>query len=253
MDIYVDNSGLRSKIARAAYLTTCTAANEKHLFDAGIATPGKLHKLYHGIEMPDSAPPVPPRNLPFTFLAVGRLVPKKGYGFLLEACALLQSKGLDFQCLIVGKGPLEAELKAQIEAAGLQEKVILQGYLPPNRMPEAYTRSQVLVVPSVVGGDGDVDGLPNVCLEAMMHGLPVIGSHVSGIPEGVTDGENGWLVPPSNAEKLAGTMQQALFSPDLSPMRAAAFRKVQEHFNLQKNISELRAIMERHKLGAGES
>jgi glycosyltransferase involved in cell wall biosynthesis len=243
MDLYVDDSGLKGKIAHATYITTCTAANEHFLKTSGIADQAKIHKLYHGIELLPDLPPSTARN-PFTFLAVGRLVPKKGYNFLLEACHRLRQEKLGFHCRIIGTGPLETDLKKQAEVLGLGCCVSFEGFVAPNRMGEIYRESHLLVVPSVIDADGDRDGLPNVCLEAMNNGLPIIGSNVAGIPEGVIDGENGWLVPPANVEKLAAAMRQAITHPNPEPMRRAARRMVVENFSLQKNIRDLREIMQ---------
>jgi glycosyltransferase involved in cell wall biosynthesis len=243
MDIYTDNSGLTGKIAHAAYLTTCTAANEIHLKSLPGVNPDKIHKLYHGIEIGQEEPR-PENHQPFTFIAVGRMVEKKGFKFLIEACSLLQKQGLRFQLNFIGNGPLEKELKAQMHFHHLSDCVYFKGIIPPNNMGEQYQQADVLVMPSVVEPSGDRDGLPNVCLEAMNYGLPIIGSHVSGIPEGVVHGKNGWLVPPGDVEKLAEAMAEAIQTNSLFDMKKAVRRMVIENFSLENNIRALRQLME---------
>ena len=243
MDIYTDNSGLTGKIAHAAYLTTCTMANELHLKSLSGINPLKINRLYHGIEI-EKEEPLPDVHRPFTFIAVGRMVEKKGFGYLLEACGLLKNQDHDFRLHLIGSGPLEEELKARTQSLGLADRVFFKGMLPPNNMAKAYRQADLLVMPSIVDASGDRDGLPNVCLEAMNHGLPIIGSNVSGIPEGVTHGSNGWLVPPGDAVALAGAMAEAIQLPDLHEMKKAAHRRVIEHFSLENNIRALRELME---------
>ncbi|MEZ4960889.1 MAG: glycosyltransferase [Saprospiraceae bacterium] len=243
MDIYTDNSGLVGKIANAAYLSTCTAANEQYLKTLPGVHPQKIRKLYHGIEIRPEEPS-PENHRPFTFIAVGRMVEKKGFKFLIEACSFLKKQGLDFQLNFIGNGPLEEELKAQAQSLGLADRLHFKGMFPPNSMGEQYRQADVLVMPSIVDPSGDRDGLPNVCLEAMNHGLPIVGSNVSGIPEGVVHGENGWLVPPGDSVKLAEAMAEAIQQNNLFEMKKAARRMAIENFSLKNNIRALRRLME---------
>ena len=246
MDIYVDNSGLLGKIAHASYLTTCTGANEKHLRTLPIKNLEKVHKLYHGIQILESEPKME-KHQPFAFLAVGRMVEKKGFTYLISACQKLKEKGLSFICNFVGSGPIEDDLKKQVDASGLSDEVFFRGFVPPNEMTDWYGKSDVLVMPSIIDPKGDRDGLPNVCLEAMNHGLPIIGSQVSGIPEGVTDGKNGWLVPPADIEKLATAMEDAIVSDKIFAMKKAARKMVIDNFGLKNNIKALKQLMEHHQ------
>jgi glycosyltransferase involved in cell wall biosynthesis len=247
MDIYVDNSGLAGKLKAAAYVNGTTRFNELYL---GALVPSAAQRFvtrYYGIPVSER-PPEPISHGGFRFLAVGRLVPKKGFEYLVEACRLLAAKGLAFECEIIGTGPEEAVLREGIRAAGLEDRFRVTGYVPPNELPDRYRRSDVLVAPCIVAANGDVDGLPNVCLEAMNAGLPVISTTVSGIPEGVEDGVNGWLVPPADARALAAAMEKALLSENQLPaMRAASHRMVRQKFDVRKNVPLIRDLMETHR------
>lgn len=258
MDLYVDASGLRGKLAAAAYLVTCTEANASFLTSGARIEPGKLYVAHHGVDLPDRAgadslrgapggrePAEPGR--PVSFLAAGRFVPKKGFDLLIDACGLLASQGLDFECRIVGKGELDEPLRARAEALGLGDRVRFAGYVPPNRMPGVYRDADVLVVPSIIAADGDRDGLPNVCLEAMVHGLAIIGSSVGGIPEGVIDGRNGILVPPGDAGALAAAMSRLLDRERLGALQEASRGVVAERFDNRTNVARLIDIMKRHR------
>lgn len=246
MDIYTDNSGLQGKIANAAYLSTCTAANEQHLKSLPNVDPKKIKKLYHGIEI-GQLELTRGHHRPFTFLAIGRMVTKKGFKFLIEACAILKQKERSFKVIFIGNGPLEEALKSQVEGLGLDNYVQFIGMVPPNQMGAVYNQGDVLVVPSIIDSSGDRDGLPNVCLEAMCHGMPIIGTNVSGIPEGVVDNINGWLIPPGNSEMLAAAMNEAISTNRLFEMKKAARQMATDHFSLEKNIRALKILMEAHR------
>ncbi len=246
MDIYVDNSGLPGKLRHAAYVNATTLYNERFLARLIPQHPDRVLTLYYGIHiLPELLPPL--QHEKFTFLAVGRLVEKKGFGYLVAACAILRERGFDFTCEIIGKGPLEEVLKGQIQALHLESLLRLRGYVAPNEMPAVYRKGDVLVAPCVIAENGDVDGLPNVCLEAMNYGLPVISTTISGIPEGVEEGVNGWLTPPNDAPALADAMQKAMQSPHLARMRAASYRMVSEKFDVRKNVLPIRELWEKHR------
>jgi len=134
---------------------------------------------------------------------VGRLVPKKGYDDLLEALRLLQQRGVEFTLNHIGSGELDDAVRRQIQALGLQSRVNLLGTLPRQEVLNYYQRSHCLVLACKVAANGDRDGIPNVLVEAMAVGLPVISTRVSAIPELVEDGVNGMLVEPANPHALA--------------------------------------------------
>lgn len=246
MDIYVDKSGLLGKLRNAAYVNGTTKFNENFMAKLVPEHAERMVTKYYGIPTSETMPPPIPHDK-FTFIAVGRLVEKKGFKYLVKACAELKKQGFDFHCKIIGKGPLEAELKAQIQAAGLEKEVTFPGYIAPNEMSNMYRSGDVLVAPCVVAANGDVDGLPNVCLEAMDCGLPIISTTVSGIPEGVEDGLNGWLIPPNDSVALADAMQKAITATDQLAMREASHRIAGEKFNVKKNVLLIRDLLEKHK------
>lgn len=248
MDLYVDNTGLKGKLKNAVYINGTTNYNERFMANLLSENKEKALTLYYGIHTSkELMPPIPHER--FTFLAVGRLVQKKGFEYLIEACGILKEKGFDFHCEIVGKGPLEEPLIAQINKSDLQEYISLTGFVAPNEMPNKYRSGDILVAPCVVADNGDVDGLPNVCLEAMDLGLPVISTTISGIPEGVEEGKNGWLIPPNDSVALAEAMAKALQADNLLEMRKASHRMVCEKFDVRKNVVPIKALLEEHALG----
>lgn len=245
MDLFVDDSGLPGKLREVSYVNGTTNFNERFMASLMPNKPERALTLYYGIHTSEKMPaPIPHRR--FKFLAVGRLVQKKGFEYLIEACGMLLEQGFDFECEIVGKGPLEEPLKAQIEKLGLEKNVALTGFVAPNDMPEKYRSGDILAAPCVIADNGDVDGLPNVCLEAMNFGLPVISTTISGIPEAIEEGKNGWLVPPNDAQAFAEAMKKAMQAENLMDMRKASHELVSSRFDVRKNVVPIKALLEKH-------
>ncbi|WP_460890901.1 glycosyltransferase family 4 protein, partial [Ramlibacter alkalitolerans] len=220
-DIYLSRPlDLRRKLQAARFTVTCTEANRATL--AAIAPQAPVRLMYHGIDRevfhPSRRTGAPAQEAPL-IVAVGRLRAKKGLDTLIDACRLLHERGERVRCEIVGYGEEHDALARHIASAGLADHVRLAGKLPRDQVLECYARAAVFVQPSRIAADGDRDGIPNVLLEAMAMGLPVVASRVSGIPELVQDGVNGLLVEPDAAPALANAISQLL----RQPQQAAAF------------------------------
>ena len=212
---------LRRKIGAARFAVTCTEANRRHL--AGIADGVPVHCVYHGLNadlarLLAAAPSGPtPTGPPIRALGVGRVVPKKGFDVLVEACALVRAQGVAVEATIVGDdGAHGAEVRRRIGARGLADAVRLVGPLGQAALLDEYLRATVFCLPCRVAEDGDRDGIPNVLVEAMACGLPVVTTAVSGIPELVVDGVNGILVPPEDPPAFADAMVRLHRDPDLA-------------------------------------
>jgi glycosyltransferase involved in cell wall biosynthesis len=104
----------------------------------------------------------------------------------------------------------------------------------------AYERASIFVLPCVVAADGDRDGLPNVLLEAMASGIPVVSTSVVGIPELIDSERDGLVVPPNNARALASALERLLVDPYLRDRLAQAARaKIEERFSIDRNVDRL--------------
>jgi glycosyltransferase involved in cell wall biosynthesis len=228
-DLYLsDPADLAAKAAAAEFVLVCSAAAAAALAErAGPAA--NIVLAYHGVDTDRFHPaPTPPQRRPPTdelrVLAVGRLVPKKGYPVLLEALGTLVAAGRPVRCEIVGGGPDRAELCRQIDHFGLGEVVTLTGSCTHQQVADAYRRADVFAQASVVLADGDRDGIPNSLLEAMASGLAVVASAVSGIPEAVDDGITGLLVPPDDPGALAAALADLGENNDLRARLGSAAR-----------------------------
>jgi glycosyltransferase involved in cell wall biosynthesis len=176
-----------------------------------------------------------PNNHRVQIISVGRLVEKKGFAYLVEACSLLSSKGIPYQCLIVGEGP-DLSLEPLINKFGLQGRVILKGARNISEITELYRSSDIFALPCVVASSGDRDGMPNVLLEAMAMQLPVITTPVTGNPELVHDHINGLLVPERDPASLAIALESLIVDPGLrAQLGAAARQTVLANFDIRSS------------------
>src|SRR5436190_1380670 len=142
-------------------------------------------------------------------VTVGRLVEKKGFADLVEACALLKSRGAPFRCDIIGTGPLEPALAALILERQLQDHVHLVGPRPRSEVVALVRGAAVFAAPCVVASDGDRDCLPTVLVEAMALGTPCVSTDVTGIPELLAD-DCGIVVPQHDPANLAAALERLL-------------------------------------------
>lgn len=246
-DLYVEAERLEEKLARAAATVTCTQANQTYLHNRYPAFADRIHRVYHGLPAAwlQQAPIARSRaaHEPLHLLAVGRMVPKKGFGTLLDACALLSEFGVAFLLGIVGDGPGRLALEAQATRLGIRSSVNFPGWLPEEEVRAAYGWADVFCCPSVIARDGDRDGLPNVLVEAMSTGLPAVGSAISGIPEAIDDGDTGWLVPPGDAMALARAISHAADRRWRAEAGAQAAQRMRERFNGGAWLDRLEALL----------
>ncbi len=237
----VNADTLRVKIAEARFVVTVSEFNRGYLNDLMGLTRSDVRRLYNGIDL-DLFRDVPGERDPRLILAVGRLVEKKGFSDLVLACKVLAIRGIDFRCEIIGQGPLEGALRAQIEALGLTEHVTLVGPRPQDEVLKAYRRAAIFALPCIIGADGNRDGLPTVLLEAMATGAACVSTDVTGVPEIIEHESDGLVVPQNNPNALADGLERLLLDPELRARFALAGRaKVQRAFDVRQNVGTLHA------------
>jgi glycosyltransferase involved in cell wall biosynthesis len=258
-DIYCESLNpaglLRRKLRAARFVVTCTDANRAHLLQ--IEPRATVHCIYHGLNaeftglLKQSRPaalarPAQTQPARLRALGVGRLVPKKGFDVLVEACGILRRRRVPFEAVIVGEsGEHEALLRQRIGALGLEQHVRLTGPMEQTQLYEEYRRAGVFCLPCRVLDNGDRDGIPNVLVEAMACGVPVITTSVSGIPEIVRDGINGQLVPPDDPQALADALLRLTREPQFALQLAHAGRAtVRERFDGEHFAAQLAALFQ---------
>lgn len=183
---------------------------------------------------------------PLRIVSVSRLVEKKGYPYLIKACQILKDRGIVFSCTIHGEGPERETLENLIVTHGLQQDIHLGGALVHHDVIEFIKTGSVFVLPCIRARNNDMDGLPNVLLEAMALEIPTISTDISGIPELIEHGENGVIVPPENPLALAEAILTIHSHPDLAEkIRKNGRKRVLQEFDVQRNVGKLAALFER--------
>nr|WP_294693599.1 glycosyltransferase [uncultured Friedmanniella sp.] len=224
----VDPADLRKKLADADSVVTVSQFNLKHLQDTFGSDAERVRLVYNGLDL-DEFGYQEPVDRPPVIAAVGRLVEKKGFPDLLAALALLRAQGRhELRLDLVGTGLLAEALADQVRDLGLQDVVTLHGALPQTEVRRIIRAAAVVAAPCTVAEDGNRDGLPTVILEAMALGTPVVATPVTGIPEAVTDGATGLLVPERDPAALARALARVLDEPGLASALAKSARTVIE-------------------------
>lgn len=238
----VDEDDLRRKFRDASGVITISDFHLDHLRSKYGLAEDHVHRIYNGLDL-NEFPYASPLERPPMILSVGRLVEKKGFADLIDACAILDRRGVDFRCRIIGAGKLKADLRARIDRHGLGDEVELAGPLPQASVIEAMRGAAVMALPCVVGDDGDRDGLPNVIQEALALGTPVVTTDVTGIPEVVRDGATGLQVPQRDPAALAAAIERLLLDPALRVRLAREGRRlIEAEFDIDRNTARRREV-----------
>lgn len=204
----------------------------------------KIYRLYNGIDL-SLFPEAGTGATPSTIISIGRLIEKKGFADLIEACSLLGERGIDFQAEIIGEGPLETALRGQITKAGLTKSVLLAGPQPQSEVIRRLRRSAIFALPCVAEVGGGKDNLPTVVMEAMGAGLPVVSTPLGGVPEMVIEGQTGLLVPEHSPAALADALARLLGDQAFAQsLGEAGRRRAQELFAIEKSARALRELLQ---------
>jgi colanic acid/amylovoran biosynthesis glycosyltransferase len=172
------------------------------------------------------------KNSRWVILAVGRLHPVKDHAFLVRACRLLKNRGLHFACVIAGEGPERASIERQIRDFDLCGEVRLVGHLSRQELDAHYTDANLVVLTS------RSEGIPLVLMEAMARAKPVLAPAITGIPELVSDGENGFLYQPGSLEDFVARVELIYQSTsDLGSLGRAARQHVLQCFDRETNLT----------------
>lgn len=239
---------LRDKISRCSGVVTCTEYNVEYL--KKICTPedkSKIFRNYHGLDIAKytASATLPQCGQPIRIIAIGRLVEQKGFIYLIRAIKKLADQGIHLHLSIIGAGPLGNQLQVEASQVGLPTQVDFLGRLPHEQTIATLLKSHIMVAPSVIAGDGNQDGIPNVILEAMACSLPVIATNISGIPEVVKPDKTGYLIEPGNVAALANALLKIRNAPEQALEYARAGRNfVEQNFNISKNIEQLFGLLQ---------
>ena len=238
----------REKIAACRFGVTCTGTGARHLRHLDLRG-DKISLAYHGLDLSrfPAPPDIRPAGARFTLLSVGRLVAKKGYGDLLEALSRLPD-AFDWRLVHIGGGELQRGLEARARRLEIDGRIEWLGKRAQGDVIAAMRSADLFVLPSKIAEDGDRDGLPNVLMEAASQKLPILTTDVSAIPEFITGGVHGTLVPPGDPRALADAIMALAADPaGRAAMAEAAYQRLTADFGMEAGIetvdSRLRAAL----------
>jgi glycosyltransferase involved in cell wall biosynthesis len=202
----------------------------------------KIHRVYNGMDLTNFLDPSTSVSDagPVQILSVGRLVAFKGFEYLIEACAQLRQRGIQFRCEIVGDGPLRKILQQHIDELRLGPFIALGGALPQDCVLEKLQRCDIFALASTTDDNGASDVFPTVILEAMASARPVVSTKLAGIPEAVVDKETGLLVPAGESGLFADALEALCRNAQLRTCYGAAGRaRVEQDFQVEITVRPL--------------
>jgi glycosyltransferase involved in cell wall biosynthesis len=223
----VDPGILASRSKDASCVVACNTDVAQDIERVG----SNVYLMPHGVDLnrfsPQTKQPIPTTHV----LAVGRLVEKKGFEVLIAAASHVKTS---FIITIVGDGPERERLQHLVKANRLDCVIRFHEVVTHEHLPSLYSSADIVVVPSIQDSSGDRDGLPNVVLEGMACGRPVIASDIGAINSAVTHGSTGLLVAPGDAAALADSIDLLSTHPELRiTLSRNARARIERDFNVQ--------------------
>ncbi|MEY4483725.1 MAG: hypothetical protein RL693_1177 [Verrucomicrobiota bacterium] len=189
---------------------------------------------------------------------ITRKAPSDGHWRLVQACRLIKKKGIvttlkalqivlkthpQLRYILCGEGPLKEKIESTARELGLQNNIELRGWLDQEQLLEEYQRAHVFLHPSEMTKESDQEGIPNSMLEAMATGLPVVATNHGGIPEAVTTGHDGLLVPEHSPAELAEAILKLLGAPSLlETLSTNAAASVRANFGSKAQVAALEDV-----------
>lgn len=246
--VQIPPASLVARAAEATAVITCCEVNADYIAATVPAGLPEVRVIRHGVELDQFTPRPKPaadadEGVDARIVTVGRLVEKKGFPDLLRALGRLQATGRRIGCEVYGDGPLRQSLVELRDSLGLAASVDFAGERSRETIISALQRADVFVLTPTVTSDGDRDGIPNVLVEAMACGLPVVSTAAGGIPELVINGENGFLVDPGDVASVENQIATLLDSPQLRQrMGDAARRTVESGYDVNAAAEQLQRI-----------
>ncbi|MBP1635084.1 MAG: glycosyltransferase [Acidobacteria bacterium] len=241
-DLHVDRRMLDTKVGAAAFAVAVSSFNREVMVrECGEHARPKVHVVHCGVDPQVFSPRAAPRrDGAFRIACVASFEEVKGHRYLIDACRVLLDRGVDFECHLVGEGPLRRAMEARADAAGLGRRVRFHGGLPRPEVARLLAEADAAVLASHPTRAGKREGIPVALMEAMAAGLPVVATAISGIPELVQPGLTGFLVPSGDAAALAEALRRLAADPGLRARMGAAGRtRVIREFDLRANAAAL--------------
>ncbi len=246
-DIYrdgVEPARFQRLVDGAAFAVTVCEANKRHIVENLAPAAGdKVMVLYNGIDLETFHPSIRQPAHETTLLGVGRLVEKKGFDDMIRAVAKLRAEGRTLRCVLVGDGEERAHLESLSDELGAGVEFV--GACTQDEARAHMGRATLMVLPCIIGDDGNRDALPTVLLEAMASGLPSVSTPVVGVGEILGDEEGGLLVPQRDPDAVAAAVATLLDDPTRRERLAVDGRaRAERLFAVERNVAVLRSAFE---------
>jgi glycosyltransferase involved in cell wall biosynthesis len=244
---------LREKIAAAAFAVTVSEYNRSLMAkECPQGDDSKIHVIHCGVDTRLFKVPVKlDHEGPINLICVASLLEVKGHTYLIQACKLLQDRGVNFICHLLGEGKYRTRIEKEIKLLGLGDIIKLHGACTQPRVRELLVASDIFVLASTLTRQGAREGIPVSLMEAMAVGLPVVASNISGIPELVVNEICGFLTPPGDVNALAKSIGDLIEDGSLRRKMGAAAREViRQDFNLESNARHLIQMFQSASLSA---
>lgn len=247
IDVRPSDGALADKLTAASFARADSSCNMPVL-DALEPGADKHHLIYTARTLTPAEPAAVRLERPVRLLCVGRFLQLKGFHYAVEALSLLASRGVEAELTLAGSGLWGYSLKRLARRLGVAGQVRFPGFVAHDRMSELMRASDILLMPSIVRpGSGRSDSLPTVIVEAMLHGLPVIGSNIASFGDVIRHGETGLLVPERDAPALASAIESLARDRESALRMAAAGRElVMAMFEPEANLGRLAELFTRY-------
>jgi colanic acid/amylovoran biosynthesis glycosyltransferase len=229
------------KIPEACFIRTSTEVGRTRWVRHG-ANPDRVHVIRRGLPtLPEFGPKPHPRP-PYRLLAVGRMVEKMGFPFLLEILKALDEANIPFSAMLVGAGPLRRSIEERCARLGLERKVTFAGALSYPEVEGQLRAADLLVFSGQIARSGDRAGFPNIIGEAMAWGVPVCATPVGAVLEGIRDGESGLIA--TRPAEAALRIQKLFADPEAyQSIRKAGRQWVEAEFDAVENMRRFSALL----------
>jgi glycosyltransferase involved in cell wall biosynthesis len=230
-DLFVNFPYALEKVQSAAALFTISKYNQRYLSEHYGCSPDKVQVLRVPFNKKQCDQiPVAQRDAKL-IVSVARLHPTKGFDVALDALQVVAKKHQGVRFAIVGNGPLEKQLRNKVEQSRLGRNVMFLGTMANDNALRLVSKAAVFLLPSAVASNGDRDGIPTALIEAMYLRTPVVSTRISGIPELVDDGVNGFLAESRDVATIADRVTRLIESEALrDAMGQRAREKVERGF-----------------------
>jgi glycosyltransferase involved in cell wall biosynthesis len=238
-DVARDNL-LAEKTRHAAFVRVISESGLKLLRSAAPDVAWKASVLHLGIPIREISIRAPNKER-LTVLCPARLIEVKGHRYLIEAVAALSKSGIDVELWLAGDGESRRHIERQIRDLHMDDRVRLLGQMAHDELLRLYRDGQVdvVVLPSIDLGNGHHEGIPVALMEAMAHGIPVIGTETGGIPE-LIGGGSGLLIPPSDSQALTLALAELATNPVQRVLLGlAGHARVRQSFEITHTVDVL--------------